>query len=271
VFAVLFTAAVTLFSGFRVGFVQPSDVPSNFVMVTYLFGIRPVDTVYWTLSYEFVFYAIIGTGLLMLRIRRLELLCIVWLLVAYFCKFVLQLPLPNALGHPGFSLAVGTAAEYAHLFVLGMMIRRIHQGQRNRLTIPVICLALVPVAFMTIEALSGQNPGGTRLGLEHAGLVTAFASMVYVAPISRIAILQVGLLPWLGDISYSLYLIHQAAGYRLINVLESRGINPNVAILVTVAAAILVASVMLRTIERPGQKLLRRLLGRSPRPSLVPT
>ena len=57
----------------------------------------------------------------------------------------------------------------------------------------------------------------------------------------------------------------------MIDILESHGINPNVAILVTAATAILVASVMLRTIERPGQKLLRRLLGRSPRPSLVPT
>jgi peptidoglycan/LPS O-acetylase OafA/YrhL len=271
VFAVLFTASVTLFTGFRVGFVQPSDVPSNFVMVTYLFGIRPVDTVYWTLSYEVVFYAIIGTGLLMLRVRRLEFLCIAWLLIAYFCKFVLQLPQPSAHGHPGFSFAVGTAADYAYLFVLGMMIRRIHQGQRNRLTIPVIGLALVPVVFMTIEALSGHNSGGTRFGLQHAGLVMGFATLVYVAPISRIAILQIGPLPWLGDISYSLYLIHQAAGYRLIDILESRGINPNVAILVTAAAAILVASVMLRTIERPGQRLLRRLLGRSPRPSLVPT
>ena len=77
-------------------------------------------------------------------------------------------------------------------------------------------------------------------------------------------ILQVGPLPLVGDISYSLYLIHQAAGYRLIDILESRGINPNIAILLTAAAAIVVASVMLRTIERPGQKLLRRLLGRSP-------
>ncbi len=271
VFAVLLTASATLFTGFQVGAVQPSDVPGNFVMVTYLVGIRPVDTVYWTLSYECVFYVIIGVGLLALRIQRLEVLCIAWLLVAYLCKYVLWLQLPNNPAHPGFSLAVATAADYAYLFVLGMMIRRIHQGRRNGLTVPVIALALLPVAFMTVEALGGYNPGGMRVGLEHVGLVIVFATLVYWAPLHRIGILQVGPLPWLGDISYSLYLIHQAAGYRLIDILEARGVNPNLAVLLTAAVAILVASFMLITIERPGQKVLRRWLGRSPKPSLVPT
>jgi peptidoglycan/LPS O-acetylase OafA/YrhL len=271
VFAVLFTASVTIFTGFQVGVVQPADVPANFVMITYLLGIKPVDTVYWTLSYECVFYAIIGIGLLALRIRRLELLCIAWLLVAYTCKFVLQLPLPNAPAHVGFSLAVATASDFAYLFVLGMMINRLHQGRQTRLTLPVIGLALLPVVYMTIEALTGHNPGGMRSGLEHAGLVIIFAALVYWAPIRRIPFLQAGPLPWLGDISYSLYLIHQAAGYRLIDTLEQRGINPNLAILLTAAASILVASVMLRTIERPGQRILRRMLVRSSKPSLVAT
>ncbi len=176
--AVLFTTAVTDAAGFNPTPLTQADVYGNFVMVTFLLGIPAVDTSYWTLSYEVVFYVTISVTVLGFRVRKPELVCLAWL--SPLLRFVLHMQLPSA-SHPGSRLAVLTASDYAQFFS------------------------------------RGNVPN------------------------------------------------HQFAGYCLIDALERRGTNPNLAVVAAGAVAIGTATVMCYTIERPGQRLLTRFFLRQPR------
>ena len=59
------------------------------------------------------------------------------------------------------------------------------------------------------------------------------------------------------EISYSLYLVHQIAGYWVIRKLENVGSGPNVAVLVAIMAAIAAAACVRRLVEIPAQKGIR--------------
>jgi peptidoglycan/LPS O-acetylase OafA/YrhL len=64
-------------------------------------------------------------------------------------------------------------------------------------------------------------------------------------------------LRFLGRISYPLYLVHQAAGFAAIDKLEAAGVEPNVAILATIGATIVLAWLISSAIEWPAQRWLR--------------
>ena len=264
----IFTTAVTSATGFNPSSITPADFYRNFAMITFLLRIPAVDTSYWTLSYEVVFYLIISVTLLGFRIRKPEFVCLFWLAIACFCRFVLHTQLPSA-NHPGSWLAVATASDYAQFFVLGMMIYRVHLGHREALTFLTLGLALLPIVMTVMHIPAVDAEGSSRMDVRYGGMIAIFAILVYLAPIRRIPFLQVGPLPWLGDISYSLYLIHQFVGYRIISELETRGVNPNFAIIAAAIAVVGAATIISYTIERPGQRLLVRLLLKRSKPSFM--
>jgi peptidoglycan/LPS O-acetylase OafA/YrhL len=254
--AMLFTATVLLASGFNPAHLTARQAAANLGMATFLFGINPVDSVYWTLSYELLFYLLIAIALLVLRIRRVELFGLVWLLVAYTVKFVLHSVPPHGV-RIAFALPVATGSEFAYLFVLGMMIRRLHAGERGLLTWAVLGFSTVPILIPLAQALHGASAHLSGEALSYSILMIVFATLIYAAPLYPIAVLRRGPLPLLGDISYSLYLVHQMVGYWMIRELEDRHVGPNLAIAITICLVVALATLLRNFVELPSQHLLR--------------
>jgi peptidoglycan/LPS O-acetylase OafA/YrhL len=144
-----------------------------------------ISWVYWTLSYEVVFYLVL-TGLLLVPARaRLIVLCLVHVAV-------------TAIGvWPGLTLAPGVLffADLWPLFGLGLALALISQSRITAATIALLSLsALIPL----------------QLGGKYAGFgASALVAMGFVAlcqkgfPLPRWHPLEK-----LGEFSYSLYLMH---------------------------------------------------------------
>ena len=62
---------------------------------------------------------------------------------------------------------------------------------------------------------------------------------------------------WLGAISYSLYLSHEIATFTIIRALDGAGAPHGASIAVAIAAALLLATAISYTVERPAMRLIR--------------
>ena len=109
--------------------------------------------------------------------------------------------------------------------------------------------------------------------LEYVGIIAGLSLLVWLATTRLGLFLSVMPLRFFGRISYPLYLVHQAAGFVLLDRLHALGLDLNLAVAVTMAAAVLLAWIISATIERPGQRWLRARFAmwrdRSVRPAIA--
>lgn len=222
----------------------PSQYVANLTMAPDLFGRSPIDGSYWSLQYELVFYALAGFCCIVMGWRKPELPCAVWMAMALMIRVAEPSPSPGLLKQL-------TAAHFAHLFVIGIMLFRIHAQQFNGRTL-LLLIAALAIAFLgphwTFQPIGSLEYGFTILG---------FTALVWFAATRRGWILATGPLRFLGRVSYPLYLVHQAAGFAVIARLEAAGYSADNAILMTVFVALLVAWVVSSLVEYPAQRWLR--------------
>jgi peptidoglycan/LPS O-acetylase OafA/YrhL len=62
---------------------------------------------------------------------------------------------------------------------------------------------------------------------------------------------------FLGGISYSLYLLHQAIGFALIHALERQGVPSLAACVLTLGAVLALAAALSYAVERPAMRKIR--------------
>ena len=217
---------------------------ANLSMVAQLFDQTDIDGSYWTLRYELDFYVLAALAFLVLRWRAPELPCAVWIGIELAVRLGLgATPLERSMQL--------THTSFAHLFVIGIMLYRLHAGQVTLLTLPVLAFALSLSLFGSLWAPASMSH------LEYAVLVAGFALAVWLATTRFSRPLRIAPLRFLGRVSYPLYLVHQAAGCAVISRLESAGLNPNIAMLVTVILAIALAWAISTTVEWPMYAWLR--------------
>ncbi len=246
----VFTLVVTQAAG-----ATPGGLVANLTMMPELFGAHMIDGSYWSLLYELVFYALAAFCVFGLGCRSPEIPCAAWLGVAV----AIRLAGLDATINPLMQL---TAASFAHLFVIGVMLSRLHARQGTWLTWVVLGVA-VEIGFMgpfwTFVPITALGYGGMVMGL---------AALVWFAATPAGAVLAIGPMRMLGRVSYPLYLVHQAAGFTLIAWLEDAGLVPDLAIGATIILAVAVAWMVSTVVEWPARRWLRARLG--PRPSPNP-
>jgi peptidoglycan/LPS O-acetylase OafA/YrhL len=216
----------------------------NVLMVNKLLGIVAIDGSYWTLTFEVLFYAGAAIVFFGLRVRRIEWACLAWLALALVARI-------SGFNATHLRLGVLLGVEYCHFFILGMMIYRVSQRQHTRLTVITIVLAYLMTIFGP-----DYNPANIRLW-QYMLMSACFALTVWLVVEKKLRFLNVWPLLFLGEISYSLYLIHQVAGYWVIQKLEGLGWNPNIVLLVSVMCAIAVATGVRKLVEVPAQRSIR--------------
>jgi peptidoglycan/LPS O-acetylase OafA/YrhL len=222
----------------------PSMLIANLTMAPSLFNRSEVDPSYWSLVYEVAFYALAATATYLCGWRSPERLALGWLIIAGMLRvsgLVDRMPRLEQL----------TAANFAYLFVIGVMLFRHWAGQATWLTYWVLGVAVATSLF-----------GSSRLaeGLPqwvYPVLIVAYSLLVWVATCRSVGVLHRGVLPFLGDISYPLYLVHQEAGYAVIQFLQRRGAPLGVTLVATGCVAIAIAWCISVTIERPARRFLR--------------
>lgn len=239
--AVAITFLLTHLLGLPDKTVSASTAGLNLFMIHGLFRIPHVDSVYWTLEIELIFYAMalsmylagwidrVHTALLGLLVLRS-----IYFLTQHFAGIELSWTLSHLLILP-----------YIAWFACGIMIYRIvtFPSDTPRMDFLVLFAAFAQLAIV-------EGPG---IGLLAAGLSLVF----WAAATGRLPWLANPLLAWLGAISYTLYLLHENIGWGIILQLERNGISANWVILIAISAALGMASLLTLLVERPAMRWMR--------------
>ena len=221
------STAVPGFRGQPPGYSLPL-VLSHIAYLNSFLGFRPINVVYWSLSIEFQYYLLIGLLFPLIASRHRA---------ARIATFV-------ALGAA--ALAVPSLLLVFHwffLFALGILAFYL----RAR---------LLTVAEYAVGV--GLAAWGTYATLGEITAVLGVATTLLIAFVT----FRSGLLLFLGDISYSLYLIHVPIGGRIVNAATRVRLGPTAATLVPLTAfgvSVAAAFVFHRLIERPARAWAARI------------
>ncbi|MDB4926769.1 acyltransferase [Mucilaginibacter sp.] len=185
------------------------------------------NSVFWTLCVEFQFYLIIG---ILYFISNSPLYKIIFLLAFSSTCFI------------PFSNSYFLVFTYAPIFALGISLIDFYQVRRPvYIVLPILLIGLVLYKFgLTISIL----------------LVISSLIVLYF----KLVIKQ---LSFLGDISYSLYLIHPLVLFTILGILKKLHINITTNrylwVFCEIVIAICVAYLFYILIEKPSQKLSKRI------------
>lgn len=224
---------------------------ANLTMLAPLIGASFMDGAYWSIVIEIIFYGWVAIGLFSgLLPRHTDTAIAVWMILVIGNNFVLE-------SRPAELLFL---TEYGSYFALGVMVWRMSSLGSSGLRLFIAALALV----MTFHAAETQRLDViARLGEASSAQVVALANAGIVAVFLLAAVLgrHVKAGPWmlaLGGISYPFYLIHQNAGYILINATAS-AIGRWSAFALALALGLAVSWWIYARVEPVGRAIIRRL------------
>lgn len=233
---------------------------ANLTMLAPMFGSDFMDGAYWSIVIEIIFYGWVAIGLFSGFIpRHTDAAVAFWMLLVMINN--------TMLGSRPVELLFLT--EYGSYFALGIMTWRIssHGASSLRLLVAAIALLMTfhaaEVQRLDVITRLGEASSAPLVALANAGVVGLF---LLAAGLGRH--IRVG--PWvlaLGGISYPFYLIHQNAGYILINV-TAPAIGKWHAVALTLVLSIAVSWWIYARIEPVGRAIIRRLF--SPVASYLP-
>ena len=227
-----FVAGATLVDGF---------IPGNV----------PAIGVSWTLALELIFYAMVFA---FLGVSKTNPLKSTWLMIAvWVCLtigFATIQPLPYA--------ANSANVHLLGFLVLGKIIYLAHQklvlpAQAATAAATVVAILLAFTEWK--NAIRYPDGAGSLIYWSYLYAVLVFILALQLKP-RRIA------RPFrlLGDVSYSLYLLHVYVGVSVLNLMLPLGLSTSVMCIIGILASVAAAVVSYRLVELPGQRLARRLL-----------
>lgn len=215
------------------------DLLLNLTMVQQILGAEHLDGSYWTLQVELFFYAQMLMWFVLVQLKRIHLIILAWLALAVGYGEVVQ-------HHMHFSYLARELLILQHIpfFALGILFYRLHtRPDENLLNYAMMALCLVAIAIVKPTVF-------LWVALGCCGIFLLFVN-------NMLSWLRGAFFVFLGSISYSLYLLHQAIGFALIHALENRGVPSLVACLLAVAVVMALASALTFAVERPAMRKIR--------------
>ncbi|MEU8552572.1 acyltransferase [Streptomyces anthocyanicus] len=249
-FAVLFTTAALIAVPGVWERLRLREVLLDLTMLQSGSGVPDVDGVYWTLWSELRFHLLFPVVVAMgLTYRRVVVLCRVWGAVAMPAP-VARLPLLELVANP----------DGAWYSIAGLALHLVHRFGQDLLLRGILAMAW----------LMGQLEPGNRI--EDVERVSGRRGSVAVVTVFLLFMVAVALgytdrirWKWLvtaGAMTYSLYLVHCAAGTALIARLRDT-MDARLPIAVLVTGFLLLSYLIHRFVERPLSRLLKRGLDTS--------
>lgn len=217
--------------------IDPPQILAHLGYVNAFLGYPWIDPVFWSLAVEFQYYLLIGLLFPLLRSRHLGVILGVYLALGGL-SFV---PVPEAIRQPNIPSSV--ILPHLGLFLLGFAT---FQRRIGTLGTGVYLALVVPLGLAACAVLG--TPRAT------AGVVSALV-IAFVR-------LNSPVLNWFGMISYSLYLLHEPVGGRVLH-LGSRffeGFAGRVfLLLLALGVSIGCAYLFYRLVERPAARWAGRV------------
>jgi peptidoglycan/LPS O-acetylase OafA/YrhL len=233
----------------------PAMIGANLTMIAPVFHQDFVDPVYWTLVVELRFYALVLLLLLFGQMRRIELWLGVWVAALCLSHLPLTPPLPRQLFH---GLQWASLVDYGSLFAAGCYFYLVRtRGPSLRRFIPLgICLVLSIIDVCTVQ--DGSSYPWSSAQIDAMAIVVALIYAAFVMLSLRAWQLPVHpIWPWLGGLTYPLYLFHAQFGRILWGALPGSGWLRSGVVLVI---ALVVAAVLARYSERRACRALHYAL-----------
>jgi peptidoglycan/LPS O-acetylase OafA/YrhL len=257
------------------------DLITNFLIFHGLMEAKSVNIVYWTLTLEISFYAIMLLIFKLKLVKRIDILCGCWIFFILLdtirahtsgSSANLMLITPEQTNYwellyshqvslatfsiqpsqilvflknwvkTNFFLLQGRAA----LFIAGIML---YQGKKlgfSLYRIAIILLCIVTKAF----DYSSATPWYSFL------FFAFFVVVIYLIISDKLKILSVNPLIFLGTISYSLYLTHLQVNW-VTGALFTNQLPIEIYIILKVFAAVMVASLLTFNVELPAMQLIK--------------
>jgi peptidoglycan/LPS O-acetylase OafA/YrhL len=201
-----------------------------------------LDVVYWSLSLELAFYLNAAWLFALGWHRRVRGVVAVWLIGA--CVWALTQPvIPPAQDPQRGWLALLFALDFAPYFAIGVLF---FDAAKHNWSLPRAGLiALAVFSEFLIHGWSG------------VAVIAVILLLFFSATRGYLRFLVSKPTLWLGAISYPLYLIHRNLGYEILDWLHAHGVGVVLAVLVAIAGAMLLATLLTYGIERPALARIR--------------
>ncbi len=253
-------AAVLLgahFMGGQVPFTFRDAASQYFPPFSAIADARRIDSVMWTLEIEMFFYGICALAANHLREGRRTLwlfpvgVFLFWLGVDQIVDYFRDYP-----GVVRRLASFDTDPIYIVFMFCGVALNLL---QRGKLTIAQTAAAIA-LCFSMFGAAQyiGHMPFTADLRYYAAGLAVFILAMRFQTAFRRTRLTR-----FLSDISYPLYVVHGVAGYIVLHALMRLQVNADLAIVITIVLAVLVAYAIHVLVELPthrrGQKIARAL------------
>jgi len=213
----------------------------NLTMLQEFFHVPHVDSVYWSLEVELVFYAWICGVLAAGWLPRARALVTLWMgmgIAAYLACMAFHRPLPVVLDRV-------LLLEHCGYFGIGITAFLDFQdgraSARSALQYAVACV----VAYLA-------------QGVHGLFLAVAIVAIFWLISQRRAGFLDTRVLVFLGAISYPLYLLHQNIGYAVIRGLRAHDVGYGWAMLAATAVSLAGATALHYAVEKPARERFQR-------------
>ncbi len=211
----------------------------NFTMLQQILGAEHLDGSYWTLEVELFFYAQMLFWFVAGLLGRIRWIIAAWLVIAVGYGI-------SAHQHLHFSYTIREMLILRHIpfFALGILFYRMRSQPRERRLDSMLVLA----CLLTIGWVN--PPVFLLVALACCAVFTLFLGG-YLRWLARKPF------AFLGAISYSLYLLHQAIGFAVMHELEIAGMPSMAAVICALALVLGLATLLTWGIERPVMRAIR--------------
>lgn len=225
---------------------------ANLLIAAPALGQPYVDTAYWSLVIEVIFYAWVTVFLALgLFPRRIDVIVLAWLAITFANELTIDAPVVEKV----------FMADDSGFFAVGLMIYEYHRGRRDMRLCGMFVLAAATAVFQAVHKLERL---GVHVGSSFDPRVVAVICIVsilvvfWLTRIRRIP-LPAGLVLACGGITYPLYLLHMQAGYVVLMAFRP-ATSVEISTAVIIAGAVALAWTVWRLFERPVQRRVKSIL-----------
>ena len=226
---------------------------ANLIIAAPALGQTYMDTSYWSLVIEVMFYAwvaaLIAVGLFP---RRIDTIILIWLGITFANELTV-----DALWAEKLFLA-----DDSGFFAAGLLIYEFYRGRRGAMLYCMLALSIGTAVFQALHKLVRLAPhtGGVFDQWIVVAICLGSVAIIFLATQVRRVPLPAGFTLAVGGLTYPLYLLHMQFGYVLF---EHQAPANAVPLVVTILVAMtLLAWAVWRYVERPAQRWTRELLTR---------
>lgn len=235
---------------------EAKTLVSNFLMVNWIFKLKSIDGVYWSLHIEWIFYFLMAFFLLVKRRKTVLRYVKLWffLLIAFKILGFIGIIVPSKISF----LLLG---NYGFLFIAGIFFYQYYiQGFKVKyLLIILTCFAFSSLnSIHHAEALASEfnaNSSHITLVVLNTTFFLYFFALPYIEKVNKFSYAS------LGVASYPLYLLHQEVGYVLYEEFRNDDPSYNTFIILSITLTIVLVSILIgKKYEKPVIKYLKSKL-----------